>query len=220
MAFCLHYLRNKDTFFDVGANVGIYSLLASGHNGCQTIAFEPEEKTIEHLKRNISLNALSGKVKIIDQVVGEKTGQVRFSLYKDTINHVVKDSDHGTKSKEINMTNLDQYEILNPSIIKIDVEGYEWNVLNGAKSILNSADLDVIIIEINGSGRYFGIEDDSLHTFITSYGFNPYSYKPFKRELIPMDSYNDTNTIYIKNFEKVYERLVTGNSFETFGIII
>ncbi len=41
MAFCLHYLRDKDTFFDVGANVGIYSLLAFGHNDCHTLAFEP-----------------------------------------------------------------------------------------------------------------------------------------------------------------------------------
>jgi hypothetical protein len=92
--------------------------------------------------------------------------------------------------------------------------------LNGAKSLLNSTELDVIIIEINGYGRYFGIEDDSLHAFITGYGFSPYSYNPFKRELIPMDSYNNTNTIYIKNFTKVSKRITSGNSFETFGVIV
>ncbi len=63
-------------------------------------------------------------MKIISQVVGEKKGKVRFSLSKDTINNLLKDNDKTIKSKEIDLTNLDEYKKLNPSIIKIDVDGY------------------------------------------------------------------------------------------------
>ena len=76
-------------FFDVGANVGIFSILASGHVGCQSIAFEPDNDTIVNLNENISINQISNKVKLIRMAVGEEEGVVRFSKSKDTINHVV-----------------------------------------------------------------------------------------------------------------------------------
>src|SRR5579863_4327451 len=58
MAFLLHFLRPDDLFVDIGANIGSYTILASGVRRARTIAFEPDPVTFAALSRNIALNAL------------------------------------------------------------------------------------------------------------------------------------------------------------------
>ena len=52
MAFAIHFLDNSDIFFDIGANIGSYSILASGISKSRTIAFEPIESTFLQLEKN------------------------------------------------------------------------------------------------------------------------------------------------------------------------
>ena len=58
MAFVLHFLRPGDLFVDIGANIGSYTVLASGVRKARTMAFEPDPLTFEALSRNIALNQL------------------------------------------------------------------------------------------------------------------------------------------------------------------
>lgn len=60
MAFVLHLLRPGDTFADIGANVGTYTVLASAAVGARTVAFEPAPETFAWLQRNLALNHLGG----------------------------------------------------------------------------------------------------------------------------------------------------------------
>jgi len=62
MAFVLHFLRPCDLFVDVGANVGSYTILASGVVRCHTVAFEPDPLTAAALERNINLNQIADLV--------------------------------------------------------------------------------------------------------------------------------------------------------------
>ncbi|MFP6657430.1 MAG: FkbM family methyltransferase, partial [Pirellulales bacterium] len=62
MAFVLHLLRTEDTFVDIGANVGTYTVLASGQVGARSIAIEPIPQTFEHLLDNVFLNRLNDRV--------------------------------------------------------------------------------------------------------------------------------------------------------------
>jgi FkbM family methyltransferase len=219
-AFCLHFLRPEDTFFDVGANVGIYTLLASGHVGCQTISFEPDKQTINHLKENVAINQITSKVTIQEKVIGESNGIVKFSIAKDTVNHVVSNDDANVLFQELEMSRLDDYKSAKPKMIKIDVEGFEWGVLNGAEQLLSDSNLEVILIEINGSGAYFGVEDYKLHDLLIGNGFEPYSYNPFERKLTQLQTFGNLNTIYIRNKDHVEERLINARSFNSFGISI
>jgi len=220
MAFCLHFLRKEDTFFDVGANVGIYTILASGHVGCQTFAFEPDKVTLLHLRENLKLNEIDKIVSIEEKAVGEKAGMIKFSVAKDTINHVISQNDNRSAFHEVEMTFLGHFQSQLPKMIKIDVEGFEWNVLNGAKQLLADPNLDVILIEINGSGKYFDVDDNSLHLLLTESGFQPYSYDPFNRKLSQLQTYGNLNTIYIRNEALVKDRLINAESFITMGISI
>src|SRR5262249_20828180 len=79
MAFVLHFLRAEDLFADVGANVGSYTILASGVVGCRTVAFEPDPVTAAVLERNIALNQIAEQVETRIAAVGERNGVVRFS---------------------------------------------------------------------------------------------------------------------------------------------
>jgi hypothetical protein len=121
-------------------------------------------------------------------------------------------------SKETNVINV-QVNTLNylkltlPTIIKIDVEGYELNVLKGSSEILDDKRLKVVIIEINGSGGKYGVEDDEIHNFLKNFGFAPFTYNPFSRELIKLKKYTNHNTIYIRDQEYCVNRCKNSISF-------
>ena len=76
MAFVLHFLRSSDLFADVGANVGSYTILASGVVRCHTVAFEPDPLAAAALERNVNLNQIANLVEIRVAAVGERHGIV------------------------------------------------------------------------------------------------------------------------------------------------
>jgi len=89
--FVLHYLRKDDTFLDVGANVGHYSLLASGFKKCKSISIEPVPKTFARLNEQIALNKLESKISTLNIGVGNKSAKLNFSVDKNTMNRIVND---------------------------------------------------------------------------------------------------------------------------------
>src|SRR5207244_1161396 len=79
MDFLLHFLRSEDTFIDVGANVGSYTVLASAVVGAKTIAFEPMESEYKGLMANIELNGIAHLVDARNIAVGARQGSVTFT---------------------------------------------------------------------------------------------------------------------------------------------
>ena len=97
----------------------------------------------------------------------------------------------------------------NPSLIKIDVKGYEAQILRGGKNIFQNNYLSAVILELNGSGKKYGYDDEKLHDEMLSMGFSTYSYAPFQRKLVELNNKHAAtgNTLYIRNIGKVKERL-------------
>jgi FkbM family methyltransferase len=210
MAFILHYLDKDDIFYDIGANVGAYTILSGLHVGCQTIAFEPHPKTFSFLEKNISLGIKSGNIKLFNIGLGSKAEKIKFTSDLDTVNHVALDGYENLIDVDIFV--LDELSLPTPTVIKIDVEGFEWEVLNGAKLTLENDRLQAIIIELNGSGRRYGFNDGNIHDLLMNNRFEPYTYNPFNRELTRLDSYNSHNTIYLRNSFEVSEKLKKGKT--------
>jgi hypothetical protein len=99
----------------------------------------------------------------------------------------------------------------NQYFIKIDVEGFELNVLEGASKILSSGNVSALIIELNSSGEYFGFSNQDIHEKLLGFGFFPVAYAPKTRSMIQLTTYNNNggNTIYIRDFLKISERCKT-----------
>lgn len=218
MSFLLHLLRENDLFIDIGANIGSYTILASGAIRSKSIAIEPIPSTYKYLRNNIAINGMEERTEPLNIGLGSSHSKLLFTNSHDVVNHVAIEGEKDTT--EVPVRTLD--EILQnracPLLIKMDVEGFETEVLLGGKKTLNNLDLKAVIIELNGSGARYGYKDSDIHSIFTSTGFLPYAYEPFTRQLTRLKTYSDeSNTIYIREVDFVCKRLKSASAYTVFG---
>src|ERR1700683_2268415 len=150
MAFVLHLLRDGDQFIDIGANIGSYTILAAGVGRARVLAVEPLPTTFAHLERNVLLNGLSARVVCHQLGLSDSAGTLRFSSGLDTANHVLA-RDEALPSLEVPVIRLDDLPgVDSPTLLKIDVEGHELAVLNGARTVLTKPSVLAVVMETNG----------------------------------------------------------------------
>lgn len=201
MAFVLHMLRGDDLFVDVGANVGSYTLLASGVIGARSISIEPVPATFEKFQRNIRINALSERVEAFHCVAGREVGAVWFSTDRDTMNQVVDVGYSGSK-KSIEVRTLDAILSGRETILwKVDVEGFELEVLAGARGVLGNEVLRAVLLEA---------DDQRIGEIMTSYGFRQFRYDPWTRRIADAEKVRDgkklRNHLWVRDLAFVEER--------------
>ena len=162
--------RNSENivFWDIGANIGLYSIYASiKFKDIEIISFEPSTSNTRILSRNISINNLESKVSIFPLALSDKENiisyfkETRFSEggsisnFNSNIDYrgeIVTENEIKNKYNLFG-TNIDNL-ILNrvikiPNYIKIDVDGTEHLILKGAENLLKSKNLRGISIEMN-----------------------------------------------------------------------
>jgi len=215
MGFVLHALRKGDLLVDVGANVGAYSILAASLSRTRCIAFEPATDTCELLAENVRLNSYELRVAIHRMAIGSEDGEVSLTTTLDTVNHVAGPTDAGVSQERVPLRRLDTVLAAEtPAVIKIDVEGYETQVIEGAPQTLASEKLLAIVLEMNGSGARYGLDEEKLDTTLLARGFVPLSYDPLTRSLIPLPRPNPSgNRIYIRDAESLQSRLRSAAPF-------
>ena len=213
--FTIHLLRENDIFLDIGANLGHYSLLASGLAGANSITIEPIPSTYKKLRKQIEINNLGSKINSLNIGLADKKSEMHFSNDNEDMNRIVS-ADYPNAIK-IPVDTLDAIcDKKQVKLIKIDVEGYEKFVFEGGKNTLSSPDLKALIVELNDSGQRYNITDDELYNMLLKYDFFPYEYNPLTRKLIRLDSYNKTqfNTIFIKDINFVMERISSSKKYK------
>jgi hypothetical protein len=94
--------------------------------------------------------------------------------------------------------------MLNPEFIKIDVEGFETQVLRGGMETFRKA--NVIQIELKGHGSRYGYDENEVHRSLKDMGFRAYKFNPNEMTLTLSDI-SDENYLYIKDIEKVIRRI-------------
>lgn len=202
MAVVLHALRPCDLFVDVGANVGSYTVLAAGVCGASVVAVEPVPSTFSQLLDNIRLNNLESLVTAENIGLAASSGRLRFSDRLGTMNHVLARGEQDTGGIDVPVRTLDGVlKDRRPTFVKIDVEGYEAEVLEGARGTLQSDTLRAVVMELNGSGARYGVDEVRLHTDMLDRGFTPCRYDPLTRALVPTESRTPAsgNTLYVRN---------------------
>src|SRR5680860_1499440 len=157
-------------------------------------------------------NKLSSIIRFARWQVGSRLvpGAIVYDWISDTKNHALADGEQCDNVVTIGVTSLD--DALNnecPSLIKIDVEGYETPVLEGAQKTLQNHALHSVIMELNGRGSRYGFDESKILALMLDHGFKTYSYDPLARELINLEgkNLNSENTLFIRDRSFVEERL-------------
>jgi FkbM family methyltransferase len=210
MGYLLHVLTPDDLFVDVGANVGSYTILACAAKGAKGISFEPVPSTFARLMDNLRINNLVERVEARNIGLSDREGELIFTSGEDTTNHIVSGNEQASNAVQVKVLPLDAtLEGATPSLLKIDVEGYEMRVLEGARQILGNEGLHSVIMELNGSGRRYGFEDSQIINYMSNFGFSTFRYEPFKRELnaVAADDCRLGNTLFIRGERAIQLRL-------------
>lgn len=208
MSFLLHTLRPTDIFVDVGANAGAYTILASKVVQARSIAFEPVPETVHRLQDQLRVNGIDSIVDVRAIGVGDKKGSLFFRTDHDTMNKV-SFSRETDNERVVDITKLDdEISSDNYYFIKIDVEGFEYQVIEGAAGILSSGHVLAIIVELNSDSEVFGHTNEETHRKICEFGFFPVSYDPAERSIKPYNGYKESNsnTLYIRDMETFSRR--------------
>jgi FkbM family methyltransferase len=150
MTFMERYLRAGDSVVDVGANIGVYTLLVArlvGRSG-RVFAFEPTPQTFRRLQENLTLNHAEW-VTAQQVAVSDRRGTMTFTTDRDTGNCFTFDASYAGHSISVPVTTLD--EVLGEtrcSLVKVDAEGAEPLILSGARRALAEHRLSVLQLEL------------------------------------------------------------------------
>jgi hypothetical protein len=105
-----------------------------------------------------------------------------------------------------------------PVVMKIDVEGFETEVINGGIETISAPSLQAVIIELRGHGARYGFDEQKLHDKLVSLSYQPYEYDGFTRKLSLLKShFGAENTIYIRNLDFVNERIASAPQISMLG---
>jgi FkbM family methyltransferase len=177
VAQVLEFLKPGDMVFDIGANVGLYTVLLAktvGDAG-RVFAFEPEARTCEHLQENLKLNEALN-VKWYRKALGERTGQA--SLFTGTViggGSLVHSQGGGDAEQVVEIAQGDELvaaeKLPTPRAVKIDVEGYEHAVIQGLRHTLSEPGCEMICCEIHPSMLPAGVTPEAVLNLVDSLGF-------------------------------------------------
>jgi FkbM family methyltransferase len=205
MAFVLHFLRPGELFVDVGANVGSYSLLAAAECGARVKAYEPVPATFEWLKRNVAENGLQNQVQLFNHALGAENGMVAMTAMLDAQNHLAESGDAHTINVPIRRLD-DSLAGDIPTLIKIDVEGAEDQVLAGVQKTIADSRQQALIIEMTNKA-FPGSPIINCHAWLLQQGYTAFRYEPESRTLVPLQHPHWHNTIYLRYGAEVQQRL-------------
>lgn len=150
-------LNPGDVLYEIGANIGFFVLLGARYvkpNGF-VYAFEPDPKSVDRLRRNVFLNKFQ-HIDIIEAAVCDQNGTVILNLHPDSGKNTIEPTRTSQNSIEAQSIRLDSW-VKNkrpPDIMKVDVEGAEIEVLQGAMKTVKQF-RPILIIEVHGIGVRF-----------------------------------------------------------------
>jgi FkbM family methyltransferase len=181
-------IKKIDCFYDIGANIGYYTLLACAENNeIKVYSFEPATGAYTYLKKNISLNNFDHRVVLEKFALTDSNQNMTFhevinDKYRFT-KHILSGESHAstkelsreTQSYEVSGITLDEYysqvNSRPPGLIKIDTEGSEYNILKGGEEVI-STHYPIIICEI-----LYDFNEEKIESIMNQFDYEFYMFK-------------------------------------------
>jgi FkbM family methyltransferase len=213
--FLARVLKPGMTFLDIGANDGLYSLFAAKRVGAQgnVIAVEPSRREFHRLQRNLTLNRLHN-VRTLQVAASDRRGEelLRIAGYghegHNTLGAFIYDT---TLSgiERVRVAPLDdlveEASLGRADVMKIDVEGAELSVLNGARKVLGR-DHPVILLELcEATLRHQGRCSADVLGMLREFGYRTYTFDPASGRPVAGEtpSAEDQNIVAIASSESI-----------------
>ncbi len=209
--FFKKYLKRGMTVFDIGANIGQYTLLSAkivGKKG-KVYSFEPSIKVYNNLKSNVDINNFENVI-INNIALGDCEETTYLNESNDgaysSIGEPLVETTHKTK---INVTTLNKYiqtnKIKKIDLIKIDVEGFELMVLKGGKNFFSKKDAPVVVCEFSDlTSKSFNYSSNDLRKYFIKLGYHLYFLK--NQKLIKVEK--DLNHVNYDNLLAIKDILI------------
>ena len=178
----IEQMAEDSVFWDIGANVGLYSIYAAKHNKCKVYSFEPSVFNLELLARNININDLQDLITIVPLALTNRIGIQKFKMSNVTWggalstfgeNYDQFGNDRGIPKFEYSLPGIamddaiSNFNIESPDYIKIDVDGIEHLIIEGGSEVLKS--VKSILLEVNYN---FPEQLHTIYKRLTESGFS------------------------------------------------
>ena len=218
--FLWRYLRPGDIFADVGANIGLYTVISAKRVGPKgkVYSFEPAALPRQRLQENIRLNRF-GNVNILPLALSDKDGWLDIyvpmdghdawsSLAKPILGRDIKTDRVEAIAWD---TFAERNKVPRPTMMKIDVEGWEGHVLKGAIATLSAVEAPLLQVEFTDeAAQAAGSSCADLYRQLLDFGYMIYRYEPASNRLIPAElrkSYPYDNLYATKHLDSDNRRL-------------
>jgi FkbM family methyltransferase len=172
-------LNINEVFWDIGANIGYFSLVAATalQNTGQVVAFEPGDSAYARLTENISLNPFTN-LKTYQVAAGDAEGEAVLYLSGDIADssaNLYTPGDAQTRRQVCRLVTLDNFfreqDLAPPQLIKMDVEGAELAALRGAEKIIADA-RPLLLLEMEEKNLLAaGASKAAIQTFLKGLGY-------------------------------------------------
>lgn len=206
-------IKKVSSFFDVGSNIGYYTIFACSENSnLHLISFEPAKSTLLYLKKNVLLNNFGGQIKIEEIALTDVKRPLTFhevdnKKYKYTHHSLSGKSNASTRKLDKNFkiytvpgTSLDTYCEKNAEsavdLIKIDAEGAELAILKGGYRTISNHH-PIIICEI-----HFDIDKKTIESILKELGYEFYLVREDK--LVKIDRLTQKGGDGVRNYFMVH----------------
>jgi len=215
------FLRPGDTFIDIGANIGLFTLIAAqgvGNTG-KVYSFEPCTKTFQRLRANVQLNRFVN-THCYKQALSNRIDQETMYIAqddRDALNSFSRpEMPQNFATETVQTTTIDHFfQEHNLSgkvtMIKIDVEGWETHVLMGGEKTFSCRDAPVLQIEFTDqNAQQAGTSCRELYGRLVNFGYQVYIYDEKSQTLLPevlREKYPYLNLIAVKQPAEIYSRL-------------
>lgn len=218
MAFVAHVLRKDEIFVDVGANIGAYTILAGVTAGARCVSFEPTEHAARYLIDNVMLNGLAPQVEVCRCAVGAAPGELQLTTGMGEVNHVLHGGE-SAQSMRVEVIALDDFfeKRESPCVVKIDVEGFETEVVHGARGLLARRASLAFLIELAGHGATYGYDESVLRKELENHGYIACRYDAKQRKLSRIAEEGSRaaspNMLFVRDMDETRERLESAPAF-------
>jgi FkbM family methyltransferase len=179
----MHSVREGDVVADVGASIGLYTVAIAKRIGVtgRVFAFEPDPQSFAYLHRHVEQNSVQARVRLFPCAVGAADSSVDMLLGSGSTSHVVADESKSSPAAQVKKVQLrcvdSVFADTHLNVLKIDVEGYEFEVLKGARNLLADPERAprMMFIELHPyRWQELMVNDAMILSFLRQHGYQVY----------------------------------------------